>query len=343
VVKVLSFSPDDPTIMSTLYVTNDTLLKSKCDFDYDAGQGPMDAYVGAGWGFRIVLSELIEGDEVEALDDAGIGTEAYPGFVQITTPDGATVTSTVDPTLQLTPDTLSSIYQPAGGSGCFDTVETLDIYTYAPNPGPAILTYLAGVPSLPSNTTLTLWLKKDNGGRKVVDTGGTQMTADFKVDFTTEPMFVDCPALDACNVMPSLLPDDQPVDPLDPDMGFDMVTVQLTAPIGDPSGVFLYDAADPTQPVADVVPEIDAYIADSLWGGMPNAVSLIKGTADAREPIEFTPGATYWIVVTDAVLDAWGVKVEMFPDDTSCDDLATAGIDVTNCVWAGTFTVADAV
>ncbi|MBI5481480.1 MAG: hypothetical protein HY906_21660 [Deltaproteobacteria bacterium] len=352
VVKVFAFSLDDPTVNSTLFVTDDPAVMSKCDYDYDGGAGPMDAYVASTWGFRIVLSELVEGDEIEPLSDGGVGEAAYPGFVQITTPTGGTVTSALDPTMQLTPDMLFSTYQPAGSNGCYGTVEGEDISAGGPLHGPAILTFLDGVSSLPASTALTLWLKKDNGGHQIVDTGGTPMAADFKVDFTTDPMLVDCPAIDACQTMPSVNPDDQPQVPDDPDLGFDTVTVQFNTPIGDPTGVYLYDAADLTQPVPDVVPDVDANIPDSLWGGMDNAVTLTMGIdpdTEAYIGIAFTPGATYWIVVTSDVLDLWGVPAEVTdvadangdPLDT-CGDLAAAGITVDNCIWAGTFTVADA-
>jgi len=338
VVKVLSFLPEDPSVTTTLYQTDDSLLKTKCDYDFDAGVGPMDATVGVGWGFRFVLSELIEGDEVEALDETGIGTEVYSGFVQITKPDGSEVQSPLDPTLRLTADALSSVYQPAGGSGCFNTVESMDISTGAPIPGPAIISYIVGVPSLPSNTTLALWLKREAGGHRIVDTGGTPMPEDFKVEFTTEPLFVDCPSPDACNVWPSLLPDDQPIDPTDPEMGFDSIFVQFTSLIGDPSGVYLYDQASPTAPVADVVATVDAEVPGSPYGNLPNAVTLTKGVdASGYVPLDVTSGHTYWIVVTSDVLDLWGVPVEAF--DTSCNDLAQAGINVNNCIWAGTFQV----
>jgi len=346
VVKAIATFPDDTAVNTTLYLTDDPMLKPECNFDFDGGAGGMEAMVGTSWGFRIMFSELIEGDEVEHVDDMGIGDYVFPGFVQITNTDGSTVTSALDPTMQLTPDMLLSYYQPAGGTGCFGTIESFELYYLTPLQGPAIVTTLDGVPTLPSNTEFTLWVKKENAGHKIVDTGGTPMAADFKVNFYTDPMFVDCPDPEACNVMPSILPDDQPVDPADPDLGFDMVTVQFTTWVGDPSGVYLYDEADPTQPVPDVVPEVDYYVPDSLWGGMDNAVSLTMGIDPDTETyigIPFEADHTYWIVVTSDVLDLWGVPAEMFPDDTSCDDLATAGIDVTNCIWAGTFTVAPAV
>jgi hypothetical protein len=350
VVKVVGFLPDDPTVNTNLYVADNP----NCEYDNDGGAYDVTPYAGPTWGFRIVLSELLDGDEVEALDDAGLGSEAYSGFVQITTPEGGTVTSTLDPTLQLTPDTISSVYQPAGGNGCYNTFDGFDLDTGNPIPGPAFISYLAGVPSLPSNSELTLWLKKEAGGHKIVDTGGASMAADFSVSFTTDPMFVDCASIDACNTMPSVFPDDQPQDPLDPDLGFDMVTVQLTAPIGDPSGLFLYEmTGDPATPtlVADQVPEIDADITDSLFGGVDSAVSITLGlTEDGYNGITFTPGATYWIVATSDILDLWGVPAEVTdvadadgnPLDP-CGDAAAAGITVDNCIWAGTFTVAEAV
>jgi hypothetical protein len=354
VVKVLAFSPDDPTVYSTLYITDDPVLKSNCEFDYDGGAGPMDAYVGSAWGFRIILSELIDGDQVEALDDAGLGTEAYPGFVQITTPEGGTVTSTLDPTMQLTPDMLTTVYQPAGGSGCFGTVESWDtIDTGNPEMGPALITLLGGVSSLPSNTALTLWVKRENGSRQIIDTGNTPMAEDFAVDFTTDPMLVDCAHITACNTLPKVDPAKQPQDPLSDTAPFDMVAVQFNAPIGDPSGVFLYDAADPAAPVTGVVADVDANVPDSAWGGFDNAVALTMGLTTDDPPtyigIDFTPGATYWIVVTSDVLDVWGVPAEVTdvvdakadPMDP-CGDAAAAGVTVDNCIWAGSFTTTPA-
>jgi hypothetical protein len=330
VVKVLGFSPDDPTVNATMYVTDDPTLMQNCDYDFDAGQGGMDASIGTTWGFRMVLSELIDGDQVEMLDDAGVGSEAYSGFVEITDAAGGTVTSTLDPTLQLTPDTLSTIYQPAGGSGCYGSVETEDIIYGNPLPGPALITYLAGVDSLPSNTELKLVLHAENGGNKIVDKGGTQMAGDFSVSFVTDPLFVDCFAPDACNVMPSVNPDDQPVDVAGE--GIETVDLIFLAPIGDASGIYLYDTTDLTQPMADIEPLVDG-----------NYVSLAQlDTNGDPGAIAFTDNHTYWVVVTSDVLDMWGVPAEMIPGDTGCDDLATAGITVANCVWAGSFTVAPA-
>jgi hypothetical protein len=353
VAKVISFLPDDPTVNTNLYVTDN----SNCAYDNDGGAYDIAGTAGPTWGFRIVLSELIDGDQVEALDEQGLGTEVYTGFVEITTPTGATVTSALDPTLQLTPDTLSSVYQPAGGSGCYETVDTIDLDTGNPIPGPAFITYLGGVPSLPSGTDLTLWLRAVNGDKSIVDKGGTVMDGDFRVDFATDPMIVDCPSIDACNVSPSVYADDQPVDPLDASFGFDVVTVQFNTAIGVPDGVYLYDAADPTAPVSGVVASVDATIPDpdQKLLALPNAVTLTKGVTSgatpAYVPITFTPGATYWVVVTSDVLDAWGVPATLTDvadengdplDPAPCDALAAAGIAVDNCIWAGTFTVADA-
>jgi hypothetical protein len=358
VVKAIAYFPDDPTVMSMLYVTNDPMLVSNCEFDYDAGTGPMDAFTGTGWGFRIVLSELIDGDQVEPIGDSGVGEQAYPGFVQITTPEGGTVTSTLDPTLQLTPDTLFTVYQPSGGSGCFGTIDVPEPSTGASTAAPAIIATLGGVSSLPSNTALTLWLKKENDGHKIVDTGGTEMAADFSVSFTTDPMLVDCADITACNTLPSVNPADQPQDPNDPDVGFDMVTVQLNTTIGDPNGVYLYEmTGDPATAtlVPDVVADVDANIPDSLWGGMDTAVSLTGGIDPATEAyigLTFTPDGTYWIVVTDAVKDLWGVPVELTEtvDENGdpldlCGDAVAAGVTLPTgetCVWAGSFTIAPA-
>jgi hypothetical protein len=358
VVKVLAFSPDDPTVNSTLYVTDDPAVMPNCDYDYDGGAGSMDGYAGTGWGFRIILSELVEGDEIEPLNEDGVGEAAYPGFVQITTPEGGTVTSTLDPTLQLTPDMLISMYQPAGGSGCYNTVEGMDIGTGNPIQGPAVMAFLDGVPSMPSNSTLTLWLKKDNGSHKIVDTSGQQMAADFSVDFATDPMLIDCYDITACNTLPYVDAASQPQDPADPDFGFDMIAVQFNTPIGDPSGVYLFEVTgDPptATEVAGVVADVDANVPGSLWGNMDSAVALTMGIDTANETyngIAFNPDTTYWIVVTDAVLDLWGVPAEVTdvvdengdPMDP-CGDAAAAGVTIPTgqtCIWAGTFTTAPA-
>ena len=275
--------------------------------------------------------------------------------MQITTPEGGTVTSTLDPTLQLTPDMLLSMYQPGGSSGCFGTVESTDFGSQNASQGPAITTFLDGVPSLPSNSTLTLWLKKDSGGHRIVDTTGEAMAADFKVDFATDPMVVDCGDITACNTLPYVDAASQPQDPADPDFGFDMITVQFNTPIGDPSGVYLYEmTGDPLTAtlVPDVVADVDANIPGSLWGEMDNAVSLTMGIdPDTEEYIglAFNPDTTYWIVVTSDVLDLWGVPAELTdvvdengdPMDP-CGDAAAAGVTVDNCIWAGSFTTTPA-
>jgi hypothetical protein len=109
--------------------------------------------------------------------------------------------------------------------------------------------------------------------------------------------------------------------------------------------------------VANQVPEVDANIVDSPFGGVDSAVSITLGvTEDGYDPITFTPGATYWIVATSDVLDLWGVPAEVTDvvefdengdpqplDPAPCDAAAEAGITVDNCIWAGTFTVAEAV
>jgi hypothetical protein len=370
VVKALAFYPDDPTVQSMLYLTDDPTFMAACpDFDFDAGAGAMDAYTGTGWGFRIVMSELIGNpDEVEPIGDSGVGEQIIPGFVQITTPEGGTVTSTLDPTLQLTPDMLYTIYQPSGGSGCFGTIDVPEPSTGGSTAAPAFVTSL-GVPSLPSNTELTLWLKKDNEGVTIVDTGDTAMAADFSVNFTTDPMLVDCPDITACNTLPYVDAASQPQDPADPDVGFDMVSVQFNTTIGDPAGVYLFEmTGDPATAtlVPDVIADVDSNIPGSLWGEMPNAVSLTMGIDPDTESYigivssacsltgdcNFTPGATYWIVVTDAVKDLWGMPavVTDVVDENGdpmdlCGDATAAGVTLPTgetCIWAGSFSIVEA-
>lgn len=357
VVKAMAYYPDDPTVMSMLFLTDDPAFMAKCDFDFDGGAGPMDAFVGTGWGFRIVMSELIgEPDSVEPIGDSGVGEQAYPGFVQITTPEGGTVTSTLDPTLQLTPDTLFTVYQPSGGSGCFGTIDVPEPSTGASTAAPAFDTTLGGLPSLPSNTQLTLWLKKEAGGVTIVDTGNTAMAADFSVSFTTDPMLVDCADITACNTLPYVDAASQPQDPSDPDVGFDMVAVQFNTSIGDPSGAYLYEVSGATATlVPDVVADVDANVPNSLWGGVPNAIALTGGIDPNTESyisLTFNPDTTYWIVITDKVLDLWGVPavVTDVVDENGdpmdpCGDAATAGVTLATgetCIWAGTFTTAPA-
>lgn len=357
VVKVLAFNVDDATINSTLWVTDDPAIMSNCDFDYDGGTGAMEATIGATWAFRIVLSELIDGDEVEPLNDGGVGEYAYPGFVQITDTTGGTITSDLDPTLQLTPDMLWSMYQPAGGNGCYDTVESIDISGYTPIPGPAIQAFLDGVPSLPSNSTLTLWLKTSDGaGHQVVDTSGEAMASDFRVDFSTEPMLVDCPSIDMCNTLPYVDAASQPQDPADEDVGFDMISVQFNTPIGDPSGLYLFEVgATETTQVTDALPFVDSEVLGSLWGEMDSAVSLVAGIDEENETylgLEFNPDTTYWIVATDAILDLWGVPpvVTDVVDENGdpldlCAEAEAAGVVIPTgetCIWAGSFTTAPA-
>ncbi|HEY3353210.1 MAG TPA: hypothetical protein VGQ83_08190 [Polyangia bacterium] len=333
VAQVVGFNPDDYSVAQVMYLPTADKASHCDDLDLDGGGGPQATEVAVNTAFRVVFSELVDADKVEQVDADGIGTALYRGLINVTNRDGTPVVSTLDPTLTLGPDAFTGVYQPAGGSGCFGTVNTVDIGTGAPIPGPALLAYMqATIPGLPSGSELTLVVDGTVPGHEIVDKGGAGLEGGkFKLDITTTAMTVDCPSLDACNVVP--LPDPTAEADLGT-MGF--VQVGFTAQVADPAGVFLYEDGQ-TTPVAGVTAVLDANLSALVSETQsPLIVDLIAGTEADPLPLDLLPGATYTIVVTSAVLDPWGMAAQTIPDDTTCAD---AAVTVAGCVWAGSFTM----
>jgi hypothetical protein len=330
VAGVMAYDPMYAATYQYLYLTT---RASECDkIDLDGGGGPQPSEVPVGWAFRTFVTDLVQNpDQVEMLGDDGLGDKLYDGIVEITNPDGSPVVSPLDPAINLGPENLVSVYQPGGGSGCKGTPFTFDYEYVTPNPGPAFIT-MPNLP-LPSGSTLTLWLHPSVPGHEIRDYGGNPLAdGDLGVEFNTAPMTVDCASADACNVVP--FPDPTAEADLGT-MGF--VQVGFTAPVGDPSGVSLYD--DTGTLVPDLTAIVDSTYADSETAS-DVTVDLIAGTEAAPEPLVLADGATYTIVVTDAVTDWWAVPAQAIPDDTSCVDLAAFfPATVTNCIWAGQFTM----
>jgi len=327
VTEVFGVSPDDPGMTAPMYMTDRADVCG--DLDFEGGTGQFGAEVPTTFGFRVVFSELLDGDKVEQLDETGVGTELFPGIVTVTDRQGNPVTSTLDPSITLGPDALLGIYQPAGGNGCFGTVYGVDLTLGGtPAPGPAFILALNAVPALPASTELTLHIDGLVPGSEIVDHGGAGLEGgSLAVDFVTSAMTVDCPSIDACNVAP--VPDPAE-DAILGDIGF--VQVGFNTWVGDPSGVFLYD--DTMTLVPGITAIVDSTYADAeLLSDF--VVDLIAGTEAAPEPLTLTEGVIYTIVVTDQVTDLWGVPAQPIPDDTSCADL---GVTLTNCIWAGQFT-----
>jgi hypothetical protein len=352
VVAVLAARPADPGDAVTLYETPNA---SACPGrDRDGGGGATGAVVPVATTFRVVLSELIDGDRVEPLDDAGLGTALAAGIATLVDPAGGVITSALDPSLTLGPGALAGRYQPAGGNGCFGTAASVDPVSGAPAPGPALLLALApGLPSLPAGRALRLVIDGTVPDHAIVDLGGAALVGGVAtVDFTTAPMAVDCPALASCNVAP--LPD--PTAPIGAER-VRSVRVGFTAPVGAAAGLALYAGPAPAAGVIAVRP------ADA-----PFALDLVAGTAAAPAPLALAPGVTYWVMATDAVVDPWGVAATVAcacadgsrrccaPTcgaadcggasdvccQTRCAAAAAAGLDATGCIWAGAFTTAAA-
>jgi hypothetical protein len=332
IAQVWAFDPNDNTVATRMYLPPANRARDCDQLDMDAGGGPQTVDgIPVGYGFRVAFSELIDGDKVEKVDDQNLGTELYAGLVKVTDRSGNAITSTLDPTLVLDANAFTGVYQPAGGSGCFGTVDTIDYGTGAPIPGPAFITSLASLMSMPSGSELRLVVDGQVPGHEIVDTGNTGLEGgQFTLDFTTAPMTVDCPSLDACNVVP--LPD--PTS--EADLGtMGVVQVSFTAPVGVATGVALYEGTTAVTGVTAVV-DSDPALANFSETQSPLTVDLIGGTVEAPAPLALTPGATYTIVVTDAVQDIWGVAAQTIAGDTTCADLS---VTVTGCIWAGQFTM----
>jgi len=169
-------------------------------------------------------------------------------------------------------------------------------------------------------------------------------------------MLTDCADITACNTLPYVDTADQPQDPNDAQTGFDMIAVGFNTAVGDPSGAYLYKVSGATATVvAGVVADVDADVPGSLFGGVPNAVALTGGvdtTNQVYTPLTFDADTTYWILITDKVLDLWGVPAVLTdvvdengdPLDT-CGNATAAGVTVPTgetCIWAGSFTTAPA-
>ena len=171
VAKVVAFDPIDMTLWEPLYLSAD----QNCELDPEAGTGNLGVVVSQTTGFRIVLSELLDADKVEELDETGVGTELFTGLIEITNRRRLAARRAPRPSNHAHGGGRLHRRLPAGGrQRLLRHGQHHRHHVPAPRSRArrSSRTSRANLPGLPSGTELTLGINGTVPGHGIVDKGG---------------------------------------------------------------------------------------------------------------------------------------------------------------------------